>query len=125
MNEFVSLEAMAQLEDTRRHPRFPVALPAAVSASIGQSSALIYDIARGGAMIETTLLLLPRMRASIRCGPINVEGVVAWKRGRRIGIAFDRELSEREVVEQMDRSHAIASRRLNQKALRAANGMIG
>jgi hypothetical protein len=116
---------MADVQDHRRHPRFPVALPATVSASIGQSSALIYDIACGGAMIETTLLLLPRMRASIRCGTINVEGLVAWKRGRRTGIAFDRELGEREVIEQMDRSHAIASRRLNQKALRAANEMIG
>jgi hypothetical protein len=115
---------LASFDDNRKHPRFPVALPATVCRSEDSASALIHDIAVGGAMIETTLLLVPGAALSIRCGTIDVEASVTWRRAGRLGITFERQISQHQVKEQVDRSHALAARRLNQTALRSVQHVL-
>lgn len=115
---------LTSFEDNRKHARFPVALPATVSRSGDRASALIHDIAVGGAMIETTLLVVPGARLSIRCGTIDVKATVTWRKSRRVGIEFECQIPECQVEEQVDRSHALAARRLNQKALRSVQQVL-
>ena len=124
MNAFTSFAIDAEATDKRRHPRFPVALPATVTTLNAQASALIHDIAVGGAMIETRLALPPGAKLSLRCGTIEIAAKVSWRKGGRLGLAFPLPLSERDVSEQLDRSHAIAARRSNQKALAAVDRML-
>lgn len=110
--------------DQRRYPRFPVALPATVTTINAQAGALIHDIAVGGAMIETRLALPPGLKLSLRCGTIDIAAKVSWRKNGRLGLFFPLQLSERDVAEQMGRSHAIAARRSNQKALAAVQQVL-
>lgn len=123
MNAFTAFP-IGDVEDQRRYPRFPVALPATVRTTGAHASALIHDISVAGAMIETRLALAPGAKLSLRCGTIDVAAKVSWRKNGRIGLAFPLPLTERDVAEQMGRSHAIAARRTNQKALAAVNRLL-
>jgi len=120
----LSLATIGAPVDQRRHPRFPVGLPATLTTATSQGSALIHDIAIGGAMIETRLPLAPGAKLVLRCGTIEVAAKVSWRKNGRLGLSFPLPLQEREVAEQMNRSQAIAARRTNQKALAAVRGML-
>ena len=124
MNAVTPFRIGAQAVEQRRHPRFPVALPATVITISGEASALILDIAVGGAMIETRLALAPGAKLALRCGTISVAAKVSWRKKGQIGLAFPLPLNDRDVAEQMGRSHAIAARRSNQKALAAAKRVL-
>jgi uncharacterized lipoprotein YbaY len=124
MNAFTSFGLAADATDQRRYPRFPVALPATVTTISGQASALIHDFAVGGAMIETRMALAPGAKLSLRCGTVDIAAKVSWRKNGRIGLSFLLPLTDRDVAEQMDRSHAIAARRSNQKALAAVKRLM-
>ena len=125
MNAITPVGLPQTLIERRRHPRFPVALPASLACTTGLASALIFDLSMSGALIETTLLLVPQWTVRLRCGTIDTQAVVAWRKGRQAGLTFTWLLSHQQVTEQMDRSHAIASRRLNQASIRAVSGLVG
>lgn len=121
MNAPGPFKPLAAKVDERRQGRIPVALPGSVTVNDRVVSALIFDLAPGGALIEMPLAVLPGAKLSLRCGPIFRSATVNWKKGRRIGISFDQSLSDREVDEQIDRSHAIESRLHHQDIVRQSH----
>jgi len=104
MNAPVPLTLGAKV-DERKQGRIPLALPGSIS--VGDR-----------ALIETALAILPGTKVWLRCGPIHRPAIVRWRSGRRAGISFEHSLDIREVDEQIDRSHAIASRRIHHESLR-------
>ena len=104
--------------DERKDGRITVALPGSVTVNDRVVSALIFDLAADGALIQMPIAVLPGTKVSLRCGPILRAATVRWKKGRRFGISFDQSLTDHEVDEQIGRSHAIESRRHYQETVR-------
>ena len=108
-----SLVEGAAAAERRRHDRFPVALPGTIQGPRGEASALIHDIGSGGAMIETELHLWPGAPVIVRCGTIEAQAIVTRRANGLSGLTFRANLSKQEVEQQVERSRAIAARRLN------------
>lgn len=80
----------------------------------------LVNISATGAMIETATLLRKGVRLTISCGTVNVLADVIWRGpNREYGVRFERPLKEREVAEQVARSHAVMARRHQARARRA------
>ena len=76
--------------EKREHVRSSVGLPAVVRVGDQDHSARIANIAPGGAMIETSVHLLPGTPLSLRCGTICTSAVVIWTKSGQTGINFTR-----------------------------------
>lgn len=112
MNSLSARNAFQQHRDQRAQPRFTVALPALALFDRRTMLISIINIATDGAMIETGAVLPNDACIVISCGTVNVAATIVWQGlGGQFGVRFDRNLTDRDVNEQIARSDALNSRR--------------
>jgi hypothetical protein len=94
--------------DQRRHARHDINLPVTVATDDRRDTAWLCDLSSSGALIESSRVLPIGSTISFRCGTIAIAATVAWRKNGRIGLSFGDLVNSRSVMEQLDRSHAIA-----------------
>ena len=97
--------------DQRTGTRAGVALPILIDLGRTRHSALLHNISRNGAKIETGAPLLEHSQIEFHCGSICTTGFVLWQAGSVFGIKFSLPISDQQLSEQVSRSHAVANRR--------------
>jgi hypothetical protein len=95
--------------DRRVYPRVPVALPAFLQANGKRHAVHLIDLSAGGAKLNCPASLVAGTAVILDCGTIGRSAVVRWQNGDVVGLCFDSELDEREVVALMERSKAVAA----------------
>ncbi len=99
--------------EQRSQARSEVALPILIALDWTRYSALLHNLSRNGAMIETTAPLLMHNKIEFHCGSICTSGSVLWQGESTFGIKFSHRISDRQLSEQVLRSEALAGRRLS------------
>jgi len=82
----------------RSAARARIFLPASIDVMAGRLDVTLLNLSRIGAMVEGPELPGPGNDVILKCGGIDVIGVVIWRGNGRCGITFDELLDEREVV---------------------------
>ena len=96
----------------RRGRRSSISLPALILLFGERHSAQLHNLSRRGAMIQSSAPASPNDQIMLTCGTIQARGRVVWTKERSFGIEFHAPIEEEEIVRQLDRSNAVASRRL-------------
>jgi len=97
--------------DQRSAPRTPFALPILIQHDGNRYGALLRDLSRAGAMIESLAPLFVSMRLELQCGTICASAIVMWQRGSAYGIKFRQPICDRQMEDQISRLEAVAKRR--------------
>jgi hypothetical protein len=95
--------------DRRASPRVPVALPAFVQADGERHSVQLLDLSAGGAKLICSFKLSTGTAVTLDCGTLARTAVVRWQNEGVLGMSFDSELDEREILALMRRSKALAA----------------
>jgi len=90
--------------DKRSLPRAAVGLPVLFVWEGARRSALLRDISRGGARIDTAVPLNVGDKIELHCGSICIEAVVLWRRTNGFGLEFARPIEEAQLAEQILRA---------------------
>ena len=93
--------------DRRVYPRVPVALPAFLQANGERHSVRVVDLSAGGAKLICEARLATGTAVTLDCGAIGRTAVVRWTSEGVVGLCFNRELDERDVVALTERSKAL------------------
>jgi hypothetical protein len=93
--------------DRRVYPRVPVALPAFLQANGERHSVHVVDLSAGGAKLICSASLATGTAVTLDCGSIGRKAVVRWRSEGVVGLCFNRELDERDVVALTERSKAL------------------
>ena len=101
-------DASAMTSNHRRHGRHRVMLAAMLYSVHGESSAVLLDLSRGGAMLSATPPLPPGCKLLLVRQGLETDATVMWVEGNRFGIAFDQMLTEAHV-ELLASSRAMAA----------------
>lgn len=91
--------------------RFPVMLPAYIELDGRKFSVRLANLARSGALIETSRMLATETTVVFHCGTVAVTAVAVWGRGSRFGLSFVRPLTNSQIDEQLSRCTALNARR--------------
>src|SRR5688572_12232765 len=83
----------------RAESRARVAIEASLETVLGRSRGYLLNLSCHGAMMQTPSPPQRRADVVLRCGPLDVMGVVAWVQHERIGIEFDEPIPEDRVIE--------------------------
>jgi hypothetical protein len=97
--------------DRRSAKRFPAALPVILELGEQRLCAQLIDLAAGGGRLEVSVIPLPHSELRLRCGTIAIRAIVVWSRGNHIGLEFQAMLTDKQIDEQVRRTHALAYRR--------------
>jgi len=95
--------------DRRVYPRVPVALPAFLQANGDRHAVHVVDLSAGGAKLICAASLATGTAVTLDCGMICRTGMVRWRSEGVVGLCFNRELDERDVVALTERSQALAA----------------
>jgi hypothetical protein len=95
--------------DRRVYPRVPVALPAFLQANGERHAVHLLDLSAGGAKLTCSASLATGTAVILDCGTIGRSAVVRWQNEGVVGLCFDHELEEREVIALTERSKAVAA----------------
>lgn len=95
--------------DRRTYPRVPVALPAFLQANGERHSVHVVDLSAGGAKLICAANLASGTAVTLDCGTICRKAAVRWRSEGVVGVCFNRELDERDVVALTERSQALAA----------------
>jgi hypothetical protein len=101
--------------DRRVYPRVEVALPAFLQADGARYSVQILDLSPGGAKLDCAAILPTGMAVILDCGTLGRGAVVRWRSAGVVGLCFDSELDERDVLALIERSNALATRQKNRE----------
>jgi len=93
--------------DRRVYPRVPVALPAFLQARGERHSVHVVDLSAGGAKLICAASLATGTPVTLDCGTICRSAVVRWRSEGVVGLCFNSELDERDVVALTERSKAL------------------
>lgn len=85
-----------------------IGLPMFIVLRGTRHSALLCNLAPAGAMIETCASVMIEDMVEFRCGSICSDGVVRSRGVTTVGIEFARPINEKQLIEQLARSAAIA-----------------
>jgi hypothetical protein len=101
--------------EQRRHLRFPAALPVILHCDGKRYAATVVNISAAGALVR--LSVRPEVGSAfvVRCGSTTVTAEVVWIGTGHAGVSFARPLQDAELVEHINRSRAIAARRVNRE----------
>ena len=91
----------------RRSDRLKVILSATVLDEASRMPVRIIDLSRDGALIIGDLLPAPKSKITLRCGSQSVSGTVAWRKGKRAGLRFDRQVNRQRFGRKCNRNIAI------------------
>lgn len=90
--------------------RFSLTLPVYLELAGQKFSARLVNLARSGALIETTATFATESAMIFQCGTVTAAATVVWVEANRCGLTFLRPLTTREIHEQLSRSIALGSR---------------
>jgi PilZ domain len=90
--------ADAGLLGRRRAPRAEIALPASINTVTGRRTVDLHNLSCTGAMIEGSPLPTVGADIVIKCGEVDVFGIVIWARPGKCGVAFDQPITQQDVV---------------------------
>ena len=82
----------------RAAARARISLPASLDFIAGRLDVTLRNLSRIGAMLEGPELPGTGNDVILKCGGIDVLGMVIWRGNGRCGITFDELLDEREVI---------------------------
>lgn len=100
-------DASTLASNGRRHGRHRVMLSARLYSVHGESSAVLLDLSRSGAMLSATPPLPRGCKLLLVRQGLEADATVIWTEGNRFGIAFDQMLTE-EHVERLALNRAMA-----------------
>ena len=83
----------------RIESRARVAIEASLETVLGRSRGYLLNLSCHGAMVQMPDPPQRRADVVLRCGPLDVLGIVAWVQQERIGIEFDEPIPEGQVIE--------------------------
>lgn len=83
----------------RAESRARVAIEATLQTVLGRSTGYLLNLSCHGAMVQSHNPPARRADVVLRCGPIDVLGVVAWVQHERFGLEFDEPIPETLVIE--------------------------
>ena len=87
--------------ERRCEPRFAVRLEVSVGTGDRAAPARLLDLSRGGALAEHRRPPALDTAVTLSCERIDVAARVAWVRGNRFGLAFDRPIRATELFFQL------------------------
>ena len=105
-----SSENSVSYEDRRAFPRVAVALPAFLQAQGERLAVQLLDLSAGGAKLACSTAVPAGTGVILDCGTLSLAAEVRWEGPGIVGIAFDRQLDNREVSAMAMRSAALAAR---------------
>ena len=95
--------------DRRAFPRVSVALPAFLQAAGERHSVQMLDLSAGGAKLDCPIRLVIGTSVTLDCGTFERPATARWQEGRFLGLSFDSELNDREMMALVDRSDALSA----------------
>ena len=99
--------------DRRDTTRTAVSVPVLVDCGGRRQTAQLHNLSEGGAMVETPVPLPKGEPASVTCGLLKAEGVIAWQKDHCAGIVFKTPLDDMQIARQILQSSAGPQRRPN------------
>lgn len=103
-----------------RPPRLELRLSAKLESISVRRGVALLNLSTDGAMIESEVLPPAGADIILKCGVIDVIGVVKWVRRHRCGIRFDEPIDYALVTRYRDASRSLAAMEHTPAALRAA-----
>jgi hypothetical protein len=88
--------------------RFCVTLPVSIELDGQKFSARLLNLARTGALIETSQTLPANRAIVVHCGTVAAPAIATWAKGNRFGVTFVCPLTEAQFKEQLARSAPLA-----------------
>jgi hypothetical protein len=98
--------------DRRAFPRVSVALPAFLDAAGERHSVQMLDLSAGGAKLDCPVTLVAGAGVTLDCGTFERPATVRWQEGRFLGLSFESELNDREMMALVGRSDALSAWRV-------------
>ena len=110
MRANIQLNDPAGLQGLKKHTavRTVMGLPMFIVLRGTRHSALLCNLSHAGAKIDTSAPLMIEDMVEFHCGSIWADGVVLWRGSTTFGIEFARPIDEKQLIEQVARSAAIA-----------------
>lgn len=99
---------MAREVSPRCEPRFRVRLSALVRTDAVALPVRLLDLSRGGALAEGRCPLARATAATLICERLEIAARVAWVRGGRFGLTFERPIRATDLFFQLGRNREAA-----------------